>query len=111
MDERTEHDPAGAEAAAPQGEGDGQGDGQGEGELGAHAPGERVGLGRVLEDRRPPTAMTGTERPSQDDDALVEEASEESFPASDPPTFMSGPPTSRSADRDAIEAPRPDEVP
>jgi hypothetical protein len=64
--------------------------------------GDRVGLGRVIEDRRPPAleirragppaeggAAPG-ERPGQPDrDARIEEASEESFPASDPPTFTS----------------------
>ena len=50
---------------------------------------DRVGLGRVVEDRRP--LSTGS--PDPDDPGAsetgVEEASEDSFPASDPPPFTS----------------------
>jgi hypothetical protein len=83
--------------------------------------GDQVGLGRVIEDRRsvgsPDTGDPG--EPSQRlrtdatradaDDPLVEEASEDSFPASDPPTFMSDTPTPRDPER--IELPAPREVP
>ena len=49
---------------------------------------DRVGLGRVVEDRRTPPAGTGPADPDAPADA-VEEASEDSFPASDPPPFTS----------------------
>ena len=75
------------------------------------AAGDQVGLGRVIEDRREATGHPDPEDPRTGDDTHVEEASEDSFPASDPPTFMSDTPTPREPDRDAIEAPRPDEVP
>ena len=59
-----------------------------------HEAGDRVGLGRVVEDHRPPAG--GTEAAKQGDPAdtadttdTVEEASEDSFPASDPPPFTS----------------------
>jgi hypothetical protein len=50
---------------------------------------DRVGLGRVVEDRRPPSReVRRTGEPAADDgDNGVQEASEESFPASDPTTF------------------------
>ena len=50
---------------------------------------DRVGLGRVVEDRRPLSIGS----PDPDDpgppESVVEEASEDSFPASDPPPFTS----------------------
>lgn len=48
-----------------------------------------VGLGHVVEDR------TGTHaaRPQEADDGSVERDSADSFPASDPPTWMSDPAT------------------
>ena len=67
MDESSERDPA----AGPAGDHD------------------RVGLGRVVEDRRPLSIGS----PDPDDpggpDSVVVEASEDSFPASDPPPFRS----------------------
>lgn len=60
---------------------------------------ERVGLGHVVSDRRPGSAADADARASRDPRADrdsaggtgddVQESSEESFPASDPPTFMS----------------------
>ena len=49
----------------------------------------RVGLGRVVEDRRP--LSTGSPDPDDpgEPESVVEEASEDSFPASDPPPFTS----------------------
>ena len=50
--------------------------------------GDRVGLGRVVEDHRPAGRQRGgpsRERPENE----VEEASEDSFPASDAPPFTS----------------------
>jgi hypothetical protein len=48
-------------------------------------PGDRVGLGRVV--------RTDTGARGQPASGAVEESSEESFPASDPPGFGSGPAT------------------
>lgn len=58
-------------------------------EGGPPEPGTQVGLGRVVDNR------AGLGEPEGDAGAapLVEEASEDSFPASDPPVFMSDPPT------------------
>ena len=79
---------------------------------GSHA-GDQVGLGRVVEDHRHATGS-----PDPDDPAApkpdVEEASADSFPASDPPTFMSdsATPTDRGdASDDVIELPAPRDVP
>ena len=49
---------------------------------------DRVGLGRVVEDNRPPSGDTGAAHPAHPADE-VEEASEDSFPASDAPPFTS----------------------
>jgi hypothetical protein len=73
--------------------------------------GDQVGLGRVIEDRREATGHPDPEDPTTATDTHVEEALVETFPASDPPTYMSDTATPRSPERDAIEAPRPDEVP
>ena len=49
---------------------------------------DTVGLGRVVEDHRPATGGPATDhQPGTDDE--VEEASEDSFPASDAPPFTS----------------------
>jgi len=49
---------------------------------------DQVGLGRVVEDRRPPAERGDASDPEPGTKA-VEEASEDSFPASDPPPFTS----------------------
>ena len=49
---------------------------------------DRVGLGRVVEDHRPPKRDPRPPSPDHPGDA-VEEASEDSFPASDPPPSTS----------------------
>ena len=57
-----------------------------------------VGLGRVVEDHLPPDApddLPAKDRPQHDPERDVGDASEQSFPASDPPTFMSDPATPR----------------
>jgi hypothetical protein len=68
---------------------------------GRHAPrpGDRVGLGRVIEDHEADGSHSGP------DD--VEEASDESFPASDPPAFAPGRPARRDPD---AAAPDPRDV-
>jgi hypothetical protein len=55
-------------------------------------PGREIGLGRVVED---PLSIGRPEpdSPATGDERAVREASEDSFPASDPPTWMSDPPT------------------
>ncbi len=65
-------------------------------------PGDTVGLGHVIEDLRSP-GMPDV------DDPTIEDASEDSFPASDPPTFSSDPATPQALDR--TEGPAPDEAP
>jgi hypothetical protein len=70
--------------------------------------GEQVGLGRVVEDRRS-TGSPDREDPGGPDDPLVEQASEDSFPASDPPTFNADTATPDRADR--IEPPAGNDVP
>jgi hypothetical protein len=49
---------------------------------------DRVGLGRVVEDHRPDAGSAAKERVPGTEDT-VEEASEDSFPASDAPPFTS----------------------
>jgi hypothetical protein len=49
--------------------------------------GDRVGLGRVVEDHRPAAGSGAARRERPENE--VEEASEDSFPASDPPPFTS----------------------
>jgi hypothetical protein len=70
--------------------------------------GDRVGLGRVVEDHE--QASRG--RAGPDD---VEEASDESFPASDPPAFAPGRPEPRKDEprknEPRIEDPGTDEAP
>jgi hypothetical protein len=75
--------------------------------------GDHVGLGRVIEDRR-----HGSGSPDANDPATrqqeVEEASEDSFPASDPPMFMSDSATPGNRIHDSeepIELPAPRDVP
>jgi len=48
--------------------------------------GDQVGLGRVVENRQS-TGSPGPGDPGGPEDDEVEEASEDSFPASDPPSF------------------------
>jgi hypothetical protein len=83
--------------------------------------GEQVGLGRVIEDRRHATGSPDAGDPRRRGDE-VEEASEESFPASDPPTYMSDSATPSRRDHpsgdaeerpaeEPIEPPAPDDVP
>ena len=60
-----------------------------------------VGLGRVVEDHLPPDApvdLPAKDRPQPDPERDVTDASDQSFPASDPPTFMSDPATPRHPD-------------
>ena len=45
---------------------------------------DRVGLGRVVEDHRPPPGDTGSAPPARPEHE-IDETSEDSFPASDPP--------------------------
>jgi hypothetical protein len=53
------------------------------------APGDPVGLGRVVDN----PANLGKPERETDPGALVEAASQDSFPASDPPTFADSPAT------------------
>jgi len=68
------------------------------------APGDRVGLGRVVEDH-------ASEAPSRRPPDDVEEASDESFPASDPPAFAPGRPLVRQDEPTGVERPDPRDVP
>lgn len=75
--------------------------------------GDQVGLGRVIEDRRHAAGSPDANDPATNDEQ-VEEASEDSFPASDPPGYMSdsATPAHRVHDSDeAIELPAPRDVP
>jgi hypothetical protein len=69
-------------------------------------PGDRVGLGRVLEDHA--TEPGGRPMPG---DVEVEEASDESFPASDPPAFAPGRPGRLTERSIAAERPDPGDAP
>jgi hypothetical protein len=66
-----------------------------------HDPARRVGLGRVVEDHLStgspdPDDPGGPDAPDgMRDEHDVVEAAKQSFPASDPPTFMSEPATPR----------------
>jgi hypothetical protein len=66
-------------------------------------PGDRVGLGRVVEDH----AAAGGRRIPDD----VEEASDESFPASDPPAFAPGRSAARTEEPTEAELPDARDVP
>ena len=50
---------------------------------------DTVGLGRVVEDHRPAAEHPATDRVPGTEEDSVEEASEDSFPASDAPPFTS----------------------
>jgi hypothetical protein len=73
-------------------------------EPGRPAPGDRVGLGRVVEDHA--AEARGHQVPDD-----VEEASDESFPASDPPAFAPGRPPTRTQEPTGVELPDPRDVP
>jgi hypothetical protein len=62
------------------------------------SPGDRVGLGRVVAN---PSGL-GHGEPATQEGPLVEEASEDSFPASDPPGFTTGPATPAERDEDDL---------
>ena len=82
--------------------------------------GEQVGLGRVVEDRRsvgspdegdpgePGDRLRTDATRVAEDDPLVQAASEDSFPASDPPNFMSDAATPREGR--AAERPAPEDT-
>jgi hypothetical protein len=75
--------------------------------------GDQVGLGRVVEDRRHATGSPDADDPPTSG-GQVEEASEDSFPASDPPGFMSDSATPTREIHDSeepIELPAPRDVP
>lgn len=66
--------------------------------------GDQVGLGRVVQNQ----ASIGSPDPEDPASPEVNEASADSFPASDPPGFMSEPPTSGAAGGRPAEGELPD---
>jgi hypothetical protein len=72
------------------------GKGSTKGSIPGSRAGDQVGLGRVIEDRRS-TGSPDNDELVADRDPAVEAASEDSFPASDPPGFTSDAATPRTA--------------
>jgi hypothetical protein len=86
---------------------------EGETRIPGSEAGDQVGLGRVVEDNRRSTGSPDPDDPAPGE-TEVEEASEDSFPASDPPTFMSDSATPTDGGHRAdepIELPAPRDVP
>lgn len=64
--------------------------------------GRQVGLGRVVEEQLS-IGSPDPDDPGGGDERAVRNGSEESFPASDPPTWMSDPATGKQEPRDESE--------